>query len=125
MKLQRAVPPEAVQSLLDEMQEAARKENRSLFEISAAIAMDAVNQLELSGRRAVTGLRVATALLDRSIIQYYSGALKDLTKLGYYRYLARSSKPYLKAVGRHLAWRNITWTERYFLSRAWGKTNVE
>jgi len=81
------------------------------------MALNAINQLERSGRTAVTGLRVARALLDRSIVQYYSRALKDLTKLGYYRYLARASKPYLNA--RHLAWRNITWTERYFLSRTW------
>ena len=64
------------------------------------MALNAINQLERSGRTAVTGLRVARALLDRSIVQYYSRALKDLTKLGYYRYLARASKPYLKAVAR-------------------------
>jgi len=86
------------------------------------MALNAINQLERSGRTAVTGLRVARALLDRSIVQYYSRALKDLTKLGYYRYLARASKPYLKAVARHLAWRNITWTERYFLSRTWDRS---
>ncbi len=117
--LKRLFPPEEMDFIFEQMKETAQKENKSVFQISAAMALNAINQLERSGRTAVTGLRVAGALLDRSIVQYYSRALRDLTELGYYRYLARASKPYLKAVARHLAWRNITWTERYFLSRTW------
>jgi hypothetical protein len=119
LKLRRAIGAEEMDSLLRKMEDVAKKENRSLFEIGAAMGLNAVNQLERSGRTAVTGLRVGKALLDRTIFQYYSRALADLSRAGYYRYLARASKPYLRAIGRHLAWKNITWTERYFLSRAW------
>ena len=119
LKLRRAIGTEEMDSLLRKMEDVAQKENRSLFEIGAAMALNAVNQLERSGRTAVTGLRVGKALLDRTIFQYYSRALTDLSRAGYYRYLAQASKPYLRAIGRHLAWKNITWTERYFLSRAW------
>ena len=119
LKLRRAIDAEEMDSLLRKMEDVAQKENRSLFEIGAAMALNAVNQLERSGRTAVTGLRVGKALLDRTIFQYYSRALTDLSRAGYYRYLAQASKPYLRAIGRHLAWKNITWTERYFLSRAW------
>lgn len=115
--LRRVVKSEEMDSMIEDMKEVARKEDKSLYEISAAMAMSAVNQLQRSGRRAVTGLRVGRALLDRTIFKYYARALKDLSRRGYYRHIARSSKPYLRAIGRHLAWRNITWTERYFLSR--------
>lgn len=118
LKLKNPVKPEDISAMLQQMKEIARRENRSLFEISTAMAINAMNHLERSGRTAVTGLRVGKALLDRTIFQYYSSALRDLTKWGYYRYLGRASKPYLKAIVRNLSWNNVTWTERYFLSRA-------
>jgi hypothetical protein len=124
-KLQSTLKHEDVDSMFEEMKDVARKEQRSLYEISAAMAMSAMNELERSGRRAVTGLRVGQALLDRTILKYYARALKDLSRLGYYRHVARSSKPYLRAIRRHLAWRNITWTERYFLSRLSSSTESE
>jgi len=119
LKLRRAIGTEEIDSLLRKMEDVAQKENRSLFEISAALGLNAINQLERSGRTAVTGLRVGKALLDRTIFQYYARAVTDLSRAGYYRYLARASKPYLSAISRHLGWKNVTWTERYFLSRAW------
>jgi hypothetical protein len=109
---------EEMRLLLEKMKELARRENLSLYEISSAIAMNTINQLERSGRTAVTGLRVGRALLDRSIVQYYSKAIDELSQEGYYRYLARATRPYFRAMLRHLAWKRITWTERYFLSRA-------
>ncbi len=115
LKLQHHMKHEDMQSLLEDMKDVARKEKKSLFEISAAMAMSTINQLERSGRKAATGLRVGQALLDRTIFQHYSQSLKDVSRLGYYRHLSECSKPYLKAVARHLAWRNVSWTERYFL----------
>lgn len=115
LKLQHHVKREDMQSLLEDIKDVARKEKKSLFEISAAMAMSTINQLERSGRKTVTGLRVGQALLDRTIFQHYARSLKDLSRLGYYRHLGECSKPYLKAVARHLAWRNVSWTERSFL----------
>src|SRR5688572_10554065 len=116
--LKRAAPHEEVSRIYEGMKDAALKQNRSIYEISSALAMNAMNQLQRSGRTAVTGARVARAIMDRTILQYYTRGLEELAEEGYYRYLARTSKPYLKAVARHLARKNITWTERYFLSRA-------
>jgi hypothetical protein len=65
----------------------------------------------------VTGLRVGQAMLDRTIFQYYAQSLGDLSRRGYYRQLGHASKPYLKAMARHLALKNTTWTEKYFLER--------
>lgn len=124
MRLRRTVTPGEMESILEKMQRTAEQQQRSLYEISSAMALNAFNQLERSGRTAVTGLRVAGALLDRSILQYYSSALRDLSRLGYYRYLAGSARPYLKAIRRHLARKNITWTERYFLSRSWNRIGM-
>jgi hypothetical protein len=121
-KLVDSVKPEEMHSMLTTMKEVAKRENKTLYEISSAMAMGAVNRMGRSGRSAVTGLRVGRALLDRTILQYYRRALDDIAEQGYYRYLARSSKPYLNATQRHLMWRNVTWTERYFLSRTWSRT---
>jgi hypothetical protein len=118
VRLRREVAPESLDSIYREMRATAAREERSLFEVNAAMALGAMNQLERSGRAAATGVRVAVALLDRSIFRYYGRALADIGREGYYRYLARTSRPYLNAMLRHLALRRITWTERYFLGRA-------
>jgi len=123
-RLGTVVSNEEMTSLMEEMQEVARKEERTLFEISTAMALEAVNRLHRSRRRAATGMRVGMALLDRSIIQYYRAALQAMTREGYYRYLARNARPYLRAVSRNFTWRRATWTERYFLGRAWERILV-
>ncbi len=120
-----AIREDEVNSMLREMQAVADREKKSLYEISTAMALNAMVRLERSGKAAATGLRVGRSLLDRTILDYYARALKDISRLGYYKYLARSSKPYFRAIGRHLMWRNLTWTERYFLSHAWGRTRPE
>jgi hypothetical protein len=119
--LRSSAPPEEVNRIYDGMKDAALKQNRSIYEISSALGMSAMNQLERSGKTAVTGARVARAIMDRTILQYYSRGLEELAEEGYYRYVARTSKPYLKAIARHMTRKNITWTERYFLSRAWDR----
>jgi hypothetical protein len=117
IKLKGKVDHEELDSMLLEMKEVAKKEKKSLYEISTAMAMNAFNQLDRSGRTAVTGLQVGRALVDRTILAHYGRALKGISQEGYYRYLSRSSRPYLRAMTHHLSHRNITWTERYFLGK--------
>lgn len=116
--LGRLLPEAELGRLWEGMKETARVQRRSLLDVGAALALGAVNRLERSGRVAASGLRVGRALVDRSILRYYARALDELRREGYYRYLSRVSRPYLRAVARHLAFRNVTWTERYFLGRA-------
>jgi hypothetical protein len=116
---------EEVDSMLQEMRSVAEQEKRSLYEISTAMALNAMVRLERSGRTAATGFRVGRSLFDRTILEYYAKALRDISRLGYYKYLARSSKPYFRAIARHLRWRNITWTERYLLSHTWGRMHPD
>ena len=118
LRLGRAVEPRSLEAIYSQMHAVAEREQRSVFEVSAAVALGAAEWIERSRRATLTGLEVGRALLDRSIFEYYGRALEELRREGYYRYLARTSRPYLRALLRHLAWRRITWTERYFLSRA-------
>jgi hypothetical protein len=118
IRLGRVADAGSLDAIYGEMEQVAARERRSVFEVSTAVALGAVERFGQSGRAALTGLEVTRALLDRSILQYYGRALADLRREGYYRYLARTSRPYLRGLLRHLAWRRITWTERYFLSRA-------
>ena len=121
LKLKQTIKTDEMNSMLRGMKEVAQKEKRSVFEISAVMAMSVINRLQRSGRSAVTGLRVSRALLDRSIFRYYAKALEDISRRGYYRHLARSSKPYLRAIAHHLTWKKITWTERFFLGHTWNR----
>ena len=121
-RIRKNVKSEEMQAIFVEMKDVARREKKSLFDISAAMALNTINQLERSGRKAVTGLSVGQAMLDRTIFQYYTRSLKDLSKRGYYRQLGYASKPYLNAMARHMAWKNMTWTEKYFLNHMLSQT---
>ncbi|MBM3789648.1 MAG: hydrogenase maturation nickel metallochaperone HypA [Acidobacteria bacterium] len=120
LKLKNRIRPADLDSVYRDLVDVAEKQGRTLYEVSTAVALGTVNRLGRTGRQAVTGLRVAHALLDQEILSFYGRALRDISRDGYYRYLARATKPYFRAMRHHLARKTDTWTERYFLSRVTG-----
>jgi hypothetical protein len=92
---------QVLRDLWKEIQQTARKENRTVFQVSSLMAMSAINTvpekirwLSASARSAArkTGATVATVLLDD-----YRTTLKNIRNTGYIRYAARQFRPYLSA----------------------------
>jgi hypothetical protein len=116
------IPPKnlpSIQSLRDvwtSMKGEARRQNRSLFEMSSVMALSAIADipqktrwLSVSARVAVgkTGSIVAGVLLD-----HYRTTLDSIRKTGYVRYAARQFRPYLYGAVSQFSPRRRTITER-------------
>ena len=92
-----------LEKIFSELRLAARREDRSLMEISSAVALGAVR----------TGVRLGNV----HIFDYYRGALRTIAKEGVLSFLRRISTPYLTRAGSHYYPRSSAYSER--LLRRW------
>jgi hypothetical protein len=81
-----------------ELQATAQKENRSISEVSAALA----------GAAALAGVNLGST----HIFGFYRDALSAIQEEGLLRFLLRSSTPYVKRAGGHFDPRAGTYTDR-------------
>jgi hypothetical protein len=99
--LRHLLPEQEVANLWSGIQEAARLEGRSPFEVSSAMAMMVYNQLLRVGQGAVSTVKVGFDILNDNVISYYLTSLAELSRKGYYQSLLEASGPYLRGL-RHL-----------------------
>jgi hypothetical protein len=92
-----------LENIFAELQLAARKEDRSVLEISSMVALGAV--------------RAGVGLGNVHIFDYYRHALRTIVEEGLISFLRRTSTPYLTRAGSHFDPRSSTHTER--LLRRW------
>jgi len=94
------LPPAAeLAALFRELQATARREGRSLGDISAAVGLAAAR----------AGVEVGNA----HIFQFYRDALGAIRNEGLLAFLRRVASPYLSRAGRHFRPRERTYTERW------------
>jgi hypothetical protein len=93
----------SLQKIFADLQSAARRENRSVMEISSVVALGAVR----------TGVRLGNV----HIFGYYRGALRTIVKEGLLSFLRRTTTPYLTRARSHFDPESSTYSER--LLRRW------
>jgi hypothetical protein len=113
---------QVLRDLWKEIKQTAKKENRTVFQVSSLLAMSAINTvpkkavwLSASARSAArkTGGTVAIVLLDD-----YRATLNHIRNTGYIRYAARQLRPYVSAaVSQFSPGRRSSLTEK-MLSRS-------
>ena len=105
LRRQAADLPDAagLEKIFAELQLAARRENRSVGEISSVVALGAV--------------RAGVKLGNVHIFDYYRLALRTIVNEGLLSFLRRTSTPYLTRAGSHFDPRSSTYSER--LLRRW------
>ena len=96
--------PQRLAAIFGSLQDAARKEDRSLLEISSLVALGA--------------LRTGVQLGNSYIFDYYRDALISISREGLVRYLGRVSRPYLRRAVGHFSPRSRTLTEQALGKRA-------
>lgn len=94
---------EGLEKTFAELQLAARREDRSVMEISSIVALGAVR----------TGVKLGNV----HIFDYYRRALRTIVEEGLLTFLRRTSTPYLTRAGSHFDPRSSTYSER--LLRRW------
>jgi len=89
---------EGLASLYNELQETARREGRSLSELSGAVGLAAA--------------RAGIELGNVHLVDYYRAALGAIADEGYFTFLRRITHPYLRRTGHHLNPKTRTYTDR-------------
>ena len=92
-----------LEKIFSELQLAARREDRSILEISSVVALGAVH----------AGVRLGNV----HIFDYYRSALRTIVEEGLLSFLRRTSTPYLTRAGSHFDPGSRTYSER--LLRRW------
>jgi ribosomal protein L37AE/L43A len=110
--LQRLLPEAEVRRMWIEMQTVANQEGVGLLEISSAMTMQLLNRVQTVSDGALTSVRVAGGLLNRTVLDHYRGSLSDIRQRGIYEVLSEMYRPYAEAVWHNFTRERQTWTEQ-------------
>ena len=118
-----AIPQKEIQRLWNEMEDAAAKENTSIFDIATTMTMFSMNRMSLVSRGALSTVSVAGDLIDQHVLQHYGDALTEIQVRGLWPTLSEVSKPYLTAIWNNFDEEKSTITEDLLsgklISNAW------
>lgn len=92
------LPQSEIARMWEDMQATAAKEEVSLFEVSSAMTMFAMDRANTVSKGALTTIRVTGNLLDRHLLDHYWQGLQTIGEQGIYITVADSSRPYIEAV---------------------------
>ena len=105
------LPQKEVTRLWDDMEQAATKQDASLWDVSTTMTMYAINRATTTTRGALSTVSVAGDLFDEHIVDHYSDALVEIAEKGLFTTLSESAAPYLDAVWHNFDGARETWTE--------------
>jgi hypothetical protein len=112
------IPPDAAR-LAAELEDASRREGRSLQEISSAVVVGAMSGARLAGHAARSGVDVAGRLLVERGWKPYLEQLRVVRRVGFSRYLAAAAKPIAAGVARSFDPASDTLTAQLVSGRLW------
>lgn len=118
------IPKAEIDRLWGDMQKVADQENVNVFEISSAMTMYTLGQVNTVSKGALTTIRVTGSLVDRHLFDHYRQGIYKIQERGMYTMLAESSQPYLDAVWFNFSVERPTVTEDIvsgkMAGRVWG-----
>lgn len=99
-----------------ELNATARGEHRSVFELSALLALDAVTRLPRGvswlGRSSLVAARVTGDAVATHILEHYSETLEAIRTMGLSHWWMVQFRPYLKAAARQFSPGKLSWTQK-------------
>ena len=106
------IPEAELRRLWAEMHTSAHRENVGLLEISSAITLQMLNEATTVSTGALTGIRVAGGIVNRSILGHYREGIARIRNQGFYATVAEAYQPYVDAVWNNFSGERETWTEQ-------------
>jgi hypothetical protein len=107
---------DTLRELWTSMKNEARVQNRTLFELSAVMALSAITAIPQKTRWLSQSTRIAMAktgsVLASVLLDHYRTTLQDMRQTGYVRYAVKQFRPYLYGAALQLSPRHRTLTER-------------
>ena len=114
--------PEVVTGLWDKLKEQAAVQGRTVFEVSALMALSAVSSIPESARWLARCAHVAARrtgeLFAGALLGHYARALQEIRSEGFMPYWSRQFKPYLRAAAEQFSPRRTSLTQRWLRGRA-------
>jgi len=102
----------------NEMREEAKRQQRTVFEVSSLLALSAVARLPEDTLKLSRGVRNAagraSGRFSVAILDHYRDTLSEIHEKGYLDYWIEAYRPYLAGAAEQFSPRRISWTERLF-----------
>ncbi|MFK7766774.1 MAG: hypothetical protein AB8B55_06095 [Mariniblastus sp.] len=111
------IPLSEIDKIWNDMQVMAIKEDVNLFEISSAMTMYTLGQVNTVTKGALTTIRVTGDFVDQHLFDHYRQGLNQIGERGIYTMLVESSQPYMDAVYFNFSSTRPTITEEFFSGR--------
>ncbi|MDR3699553.1 MAG: hypothetical protein P4L56_07965 [Candidatus Sulfopaludibacter sp.] len=123
----RNVPPLArVEGVWRELQEASKRQGRSVFMLSSLMAVSTVSHLPANvfwlSKAARSAARRTGKVLGEAILDHYTDTLSEIARTGFLAYWTREFRPYLRGAAEQFAPGHESLTER-LLQRGRGPRN--
>jgi hypothetical protein len=107
---------ESLQHVWSQLTAEAARQERSVFETSAVLAVAAIRNVPEHVRRVTTmttvGARRAGQVVGQALLDHYTQTLGDLHRVGYATYAKRQLTPYVRAAAGQFSPERRTLTER-------------
>jgi hypothetical protein len=97
------IPLSEIERTWTELRRVATQQNVSLFSVSSAVTMFALNRVNSVSKGALSTVRVTGNMFERHIIQHYREGIGAIGERGMWEFLSDNSKPYVDAV-----WENFS-----------------
>jgi hypothetical protein len=105
-----------IRDLWSDIKDEARKQNRTVFQVSSVMAMSAINNVPERARwlsaSARTAARKAGTTVASVLLEDYRTTLARIRETGYARYATRQFRPYLSAAASQFSTRRRSFTEQ-------------
>ncbi len=115
------IPESEIRQLWTDMHEIATTNGVDPLAVSSAMTLYSLNKVGAAGQGALSTVRAAGNIFNRTILDHYSGAIDDIRQKGLYGSLAESSQPYLAAVWKNFSGDRDTITEDVVSGRLLGR----
>ena len=109
--VRKLIPQAEMSKYWNEMQRLALEEDVSVMDVSAAITMNTLSQVQTVSNGALTGVRVAGGLFNKNVLSHYGASLRHIREYGFYKTVSDSYQPYVDAVWTNFSGAKKTWTE--------------
>jgi len=113
--------PARLRSQWKELQDEAVAQNRSVMELSSAIALSALRQLPEDSRWLSAAVRVgsrrAGEVVARGFLDHYRTTIAEIREIGFAHYWLRELRPYLSGAARQFLPERLSSTERFLKKR--------
>lgn len=100
-----------------DLESTAHREHRSVFQLSALLALDAVTSLPRGvtwlGKSSLVAARVTGDAVATHILEHYSETLEAIRSMGLAHWWMVQFRPYLAAAARQFSPAKVSWTQKF------------